>query len=79
MTSEIKPPQTPQEALELALTLSATAPDHERMMQAARIAFDIARSMSLEEFAEAMDIIEGRIETRERALFGNTVENLKQH
>jgi len=79
MTNEIKPPQTPQEALELALTLAATAPDGEKMMQAARIAFDIARSMSLEEFAEAMDTIEARTDMRERALFGDTIENLKTH
>ena len=77
--TELKPPQTAQEALELALTLAAIAPDDERMMQAARIAFDIARSMSLEEFAEAMDIIEARTNMRERAIFGDTIDNLKTH
>jgi len=79
MTNEIKPPQTPQEALELALTLAAIAPSKEKMLEAARIAFDIARSMSLEEFAEAMDIIEARTDMRERALFGDTIDNLKTH
>jgi hypothetical protein len=79
MTSELKPPQTPQEALELALTLAATAPSKEKMLEAAKIAFEIMRSLPHEEVMEIMDTIDGRIDMLERAAFGDTIENLKTH
>jgi hypothetical protein len=79
MISELKPPQTPQEALELALTLAAIAPSKEKMLEAAKIAFEIMRSLPHEEVMEIMDTIDGRIDMLERAAFGNIVENLKPH
>lgn len=79
MTDESKPLQTPQEALELALTLAVIAPSKEQMLEAARVAFEIMRSLPPEEVMEIMDNIDGRIDMLERAAFGNIVENLKPH
>jgi hypothetical protein len=43
--TKLKPPETPKEALELALILAASAPDEEKMMQATKAAISIARTM----------------------------------
>jgi hypothetical protein len=56
--TKLKPPQTPQEALELALTLAAIAPSKEKMLEAAKIAFEIMRSLPPEEVMEIMDTID---------------------
>ncbi len=58
--TKLKPPETPQEALELALILAATAPDDDKMLQAAKVAFDIARSMPEHEVQAVMDMLDGR-------------------
>jgi hypothetical protein len=49
------------------------------MLEAAKIAFEIMRSLPHEEVMEIMDTIDGRIDMLERAAFGDTLDNLKQH
>jgi hypothetical protein len=77
--TKLKPPETPKEALELALILAASAPDEEKMMQATKAAISIARTMPHEDVVEVLEILEGRTEMLERATFGNTIENLRPH
>jgi hypothetical protein len=77
--NEIKKPETPREALELAYTLFITAPSHEKMIAAGKIMLDIARTMPQADVLEVMDMVEGRLDTMERVVFGNVVDQLKPH
>lgn len=47
--------------------------------QNVQASFDLMRTMPRADVQAAIEIIEGRIKALERAKFGDTVENLKQH
>lgn len=72
-------PETPREALELALTLAITAPSQEKMLLASKFAMSLARTMPQEDVLAVMEMIEGRLDVMERAAFGNVVSELKPH
>ena len=77
--NEIKKPETPREALELALTLAITAPSDEKMIAAGKIAIKLANTMAHEDVMAVLEIIDGRLDAMERVVFGNVVDQLKPH
>lgn len=72
-------PETPREALKLALWLSISAPSHEKMVAAGKVAMQLIRILPHEVVEEVMTEIEDSIEARERALFGMPIDELKTH
>lgn len=58
MTIELKKPQTPREALELALFLAVTAPSENRMRAAQQLAEGFASSLTEFEVHLAMRSVE---------------------
>ena len=58
MTIELKTPQTPREALELALFLAVTAPSDDRMREAQQLAEGFASSLTEFEVRRAMRSVE---------------------
>ena len=54
-------PENTREALELALYLAATAPDDERMIEAAGVSLQLCRLLPEDEVAEAMAAVEQRL------------------
>lgn len=54
-------PETPREALELALYLAATAPDDALMIEAAGVSLQLCKLLSEDEVAEAMAAVEQRL------------------
>lgn len=50
-----------REALELALYLAVTAPDDERMIEAAGVSLKLCRLLSEDEVADAMRAVEQRL------------------
>ena len=58
MTIELKKPQTPREALELALFLAVTAPSEDRMREAQQLAEGFASSLTEFEVRLAMRSVE---------------------
>ena len=54
-------PENTREALELALYLAVTAPDDERMIEAAGVSLQLCRLLPEDEVAEAMAAVEQRL------------------
>jgi hypothetical protein len=77
--NKLKPPETPREALKLALWLTISAPSHEKMIEAGKVAMQLIRTLPHEVVEEVMTEIEDSIEARERALFGMPIDDLKSH
>ena len=77
--NEIKKPETPREALELALMLTINAPSHEKMIAVGKIALKLANTMAHEDVMAVLEIIDGRLDTMERVVFGNVIDQLKPH
>lgn len=74
-----KKPKNDSEALEIGLTLLITAETLEQMKAAMDLVKDLMKSMPYDAISEVMQLIEGRLDTLERRIFGNVVEDLKTH